>query len=201
MAHLRDERGNPVELTDEHGNPVKLTDEYGNPIHLSGVAFRRRKRRHQYQALLLRFRARWRTGPHGGPAGTHGGPPGRGTLGAALEGGDVGGQHQARRDQTRQTPGGGLSKEIQHTGAGSSSSAKARGEYVEGGRRKKKGLGEKIKDKLMGGKHKDQENVEVVGGTTLTTSTVTTLEHHEHDNEHEKKGMMDKIKEKMPGHH
>lgn len=38
MADLRDEHGNPIQLTDAHGNPVRLTDELGNPMHLSGVA-------------------------------------------------------------------------------------------------------------------------------------------------------------------
>lgn len=38
MADLRDEHGNPVQLTDEHGNPVQLTDEHGNPMHITGLA-------------------------------------------------------------------------------------------------------------------------------------------------------------------
>lgn len=38
MADIRDEHGNPIELTDEHGNPVVLTDERGNPMRLTGVA-------------------------------------------------------------------------------------------------------------------------------------------------------------------
>lgn len=38
MADLRDEYGNPIQLTDEHGNPVELTDEHGNPVHITGVA-------------------------------------------------------------------------------------------------------------------------------------------------------------------
>lgn len=38
MADVRDERGNPIQLTDERGNPVELTDEFGNPMHLTGVA-------------------------------------------------------------------------------------------------------------------------------------------------------------------
>ncbi|XP_038902144.1 late embryogenesis abundant protein-like isoform X2 [Benincasa hispida] len=37
MANVRDEHGNPVQLTDERGNPVQLTDEFGNPMHLTGV--------------------------------------------------------------------------------------------------------------------------------------------------------------------
>lgn len=38
MADIRDEHGNPIELTDELGNPVVLTDEHGNPMRLTGVA-------------------------------------------------------------------------------------------------------------------------------------------------------------------
>lgn len=37
-AHVRDEHGNPIQLTDQHGNPVYLTDERGRPMHLTGVA-------------------------------------------------------------------------------------------------------------------------------------------------------------------
>lgn len=38
MADLRDEHGNPIQLTDQYGHPVQLTDEYGHPMHLTGVA-------------------------------------------------------------------------------------------------------------------------------------------------------------------
>lgn len=38
MADLRDEYGNPIQLTDEQGCPVQLTDEYGNPVHITGIA-------------------------------------------------------------------------------------------------------------------------------------------------------------------
>uniref|UniRef100_A0A2N9IW50 Dehydrin n=1 Tax=Fagus sylvatica TaxID=28930 RepID=A0A2N9IW50_FAGSY len=38
MADIRDEHGNPIQLTDQHGNTVQLTDEHGNPMHLTGVA-------------------------------------------------------------------------------------------------------------------------------------------------------------------
>ncbi|KAL6517325.1 hypothetical protein OROMI_033026 [Orobanche minor] len=38
MADLRDEHGNPIQLTDQYGKPVQLTDEFGNPMHLTGVA-------------------------------------------------------------------------------------------------------------------------------------------------------------------
>ena len=67
----------------------------------------------------------------------------------------------------------------------------------QGGRRKKKGLKEKIKEKFTGGKHKNEEphhQAHGVGTGTTTTTTPTTTEH-------EKKSMMEKIKEKLPGHH
>lgn len=60
---------------------------------------------------------------------------------------------------------------------------------------------EKIKDKLSGGsKHKEVEGGHTQGisvvkvGTATVTTTATPLEH-------EKKSMMEKIKEKLPGHH
>jgi YD repeat-containing protein len=37
-ATIRDEQGNPIQLTDEHGNPVQLTDEHGNPVQITGIA-------------------------------------------------------------------------------------------------------------------------------------------------------------------
>jgi hypothetical protein len=68
-------------------------------------------------------------------------------------------------------------------------------------RRKKKGLKEKIKERLTGGKQKD-ENAHATAVSTTTTTTAsstspTSLQHHEH----EKKSVMEKIKEKLPGHH
>nr|GEW54408.1 late embryogenesis abundant protein-like [Tanacetum cinerariifolium]GFA06859.1 late embryogenesis abundant protein-like [Tanacetum cinerariifolium] len=38
MADIRDEHGRPIQLTDEYGNPVQLTDEHGVRMHLTGVA-------------------------------------------------------------------------------------------------------------------------------------------------------------------
>ncbi|KAF2322866.1 hypothetical protein GH714_031530 [Hevea brasiliensis] len=122
MADLRDEHGNPIQLTDEHGNPVQLTDEFGNPVHITGVATSK-------------------------PL----------TLGTTVV-------------QTKSEDDG------------------------QGGRRKKKGLKEKIKEKLTGGKHKEEH-----GHTVSSTTTETTPGGREH-HEHEKKSVMEKIKEKLPGH-
>lgn len=54
----------------------------------------------------------------------------------------------------------------------------------------------------MGGKNKDKDHdVEHIDSTTIRMTTTTRVEHHE--DEHEKKGIMDKIKDKLPGsgHH
>ncbi|MBA0591769.1 hypothetical protein Gorai_008768 [Gossypium raimondii] len=81
-----------------------------------------------------------------------------------------------------------------------------------GGRRKKKGLKEKIKEKLTGGKHKTEageegqsQTVTYVAKTRITTTSNATTpppeQHYHHHDQHEKKSMMEKIKEKLPGHH
>ena len=59
---------------------------------------------------------------------------------------------------------------------------------------KKKGLKQKLKEKLPGG-HKEYQ-----GHATSTTAPGQGPAYHEHEH-HEKKGLMDKIKEKLPGHH
>ncbi|XP_052200291.1 late embryogenesis abundant protein-like [Diospyros lotus] len=38
MADIRDQFGNPIQLTDELGNLVQLTNEHDNPRHLTGIA-------------------------------------------------------------------------------------------------------------------------------------------------------------------
>lgn len=63
----------------------------------------------------------------------------------------------------------------------------------QGGRRKK-GLKDKIKEKLPGGKSREEQAY----GTTTTTGTGGMGYGEE---QHEKKGMMEKIKEKLPGNH
>lgn len=67
-----------------------------------------------------------------------------------------------------------------------------------GGRRKKKGIKEKIKEKMPGGHKQEQQSY----GTATTTPGTggaygTTGGYGEQP--HEKKGMMEKIKEKLPG--
>nr|CAA66970.1 dehydrin [Hordeum vulgare subsp. vulgare] len=109
----------------------------------------------------------------GGPTGTHGAA---GVGGAQL---------QATRDGHK-TDG-----VLRRSGSSSSSSSEDDG---VGGRRKK-GMKEKIKEKLPGGAHKDaragqQQQTAMAGEIAGTHGTEATGE---------KKGVMDKIKEKLPG--
>ena len=78
----------------------------------------------------------------------------------------------------------------------------------QGGRRKKKGLKDKIKEKLPGVRGGGGAKEHSQATTTTTTSTTTTATHPTttaasgvHHPEHEKKSFMEKIKEKFPGHH
>ncbi|XWS33803.1 hypothetical protein CRYUN_Cryun22dG0114100 [Craigia yunnanensis] len=129
MAHFQNRHTVPEESqTDEFGNPIRRTDEFGNPIP-----------KHETD---------------------------RGITG-------VGGHHHREHHG------------LHRTGSSSSSSSSSED---EGTGRKKKGLKEKLK-------HKEHQ--------PLATSTTTpgqgpVYQEHEH---HEKKGVMDKIKEKLPGHH
>ncbi|KAF5753006.1 dehydrin DHN1 [Tripterygium wilfordii] len=181
-----DEYGNPVRLTtdeygnmvDEYGNPVRLTteecgkriDEYGNPIRLTTD---------EYGNPVGHTAGS--TGVHGT---THYGTAGEtGSFGDAPVGGTRIGGHKEHRD-------------IMHrrTGSGSGSSSSSSEDDGHGGRRKK-GLKEKIKEKLpgVGNRH---EGMSQATSTTTPGGTYSSAGHH-----HEKKGVIEKIKEKLPGHH
>jgi hypothetical protein len=86
------------------------------------------------------------------------------------------------------------------------------------GGRRKKGIKEKIKEKLPGGDHRDQQQTTAAGGTygqqghtgmAGTGATGGTYGQQGHTGmtgtgahgTGEKKGVMDKIKEKLPGQH
>ncbi|KAI3804945.1 hypothetical protein L1987_26850 [Smallanthus sonchifolius] len=195
MADICDEHGNPIQLTDEHGHQVQLTDEHGVPVHLTGVATTVDSGQHAGTEPKM----------HGG---THFAPtPVEPIVGAGVEttvsdgqppchigiGGDEGGTQQLGRP-------------------GSSSSSSSEDDGEGGRRRKKKGLMQKIKEKLPGHKNKEEQVPEKVY-TATTKVTVTTpagppdvpkteqirVEHHEE--EHEKKGLIGKIKDIVPGHH
>lgn len=73
----------------------------------------------------------------------------------------------------------------------------------EGGRRKK-GLKEKIKEKIPGVGGKDEDRQDAVHVTPTTTAAGGYAdEYHQsgQQQQHEKKGIMQKIKEKLPGQH
>ncbi|PNX59232.1 dehydrin, partial [Trifolium pratense] len=65
----------------------------------------------------------------------------------------------------------------------------------QGGRRKKKGVKDKVKEKIPGVGGKDHNS------QTTTAPAAATATHHPAEPTHEKKGILDKIKEKLPGHH
>ncbi|KAG9449755.1 hypothetical protein H6P81_009720 [Aristolochia fimbriata] len=139
MADLREELG----ATRGRGQ----TDEYGNPIYPSGT----------------------------GNVGTgHGGVTGTGLTGTGLTG--------TQGKVTDVGVGAGGQEQLRRSGSSSSSS-----EEDEHGVRRKKGLKDKIKEKLPG-THKEQ-GVDQAGYDQYGTG----------QQEHEKKGMMEKIKEKLPG--
>ncbi|XP_006662922.1 dehydrin Rab16D-like [Oryza brachyantha] len=82
---------------------------------------------------------------------------------------------------------------LRRSGSSSSSSSEDDG---MGGRRKK-GIKEKIKEKLPGGNKGEQQTMGGTGaGATGAHGTTTTT-----TETGEKKGVMDKIKEKLPGQH
>ncbi|KAF8405284.1 hypothetical protein HHK36_010186 [Tetracentron sinense] len=165
-----------------------MRDEYGNPVRQTGT-----------------------TGAHGTTPGTGmqgGGGYGK-TTGTGMHGGggpgtgtDMGGQYQPQKQH-------GVSDEVRRSGSGSSSSSEDDG---EGGRRKKKGLKGKIMGKLPGGGHKDEQMQTTNpggygatkqgghGGTTQGGLGGPTQGGYGAD-QNQDKGMMDKIKEKLPGHH
>lgn len=69
------------------------------------------------------------------------------------------------------------------------------------GGRRKKGIKEKIKEKLPGGNKDNQQHATATGGTHNTGVAGTGTHGTAADGTGEKKGVMDKIKEKLPGKH
>ncbi|CAJ1973054.1 unnamed protein product [Sphenostylis stenocarpa] len=165
-----------AQLRDQHGNPVVLTDEHGNPVHLTGVA-----------TTVT-------------PAATAG--SGFGTYGASAHGGGATTDTATVADliatQPRDT------RELRRSSSSSSSSSEDDG---QGGRRKK-GVKDKIKEKVPGRKNMEQHSPPTTT-TTSTTTAVTGVPHptppptatDPNPNHPQKKGIMEKIKEKLPGHH
>ncbi|KAM2731830.1 hypothetical protein EV2_035451 [Malus domestica] len=197
MAQIRDEYGNPVQITDEHGNPVKLIDELGNPIHFTGVATMGGTGTRTDTSEGMHVLASRPTG--GGGYGEHGGA--LGGAGAAAGHGMFGGKQTSDQshgygvgEHRQQQPHGSLASELRRSGSLSSnarhilfflsihkfSTLSSEGDDGQGGRRKKKGLKEKIKDKFGGEKHKDDQQQAYTHGhghghatTAVKTTTVT----------------------------
>ncbi|CAM0943549.1 unnamed protein product [Alopecurus aequalis] len=149
-----------------------------------------------------------RVDEYGNPVAAHGGLTGGVGTG---QGPAAGGQFQPMKDEHK--AGGILHR------SGSSSSSSSDEDDGMGGRRKK-GMKEKIKEKLPGA-HGDQQNTTATGGAygqqghTGMTGTgaaggtygqqghtgMTGTGAHGTADTGEKKGIMDKIKEKLPGQH
>lgn len=130
-----------------------------------------------------------RVDQYGNPVGgVEHGTTGTGGMGQHGGAGMGGGQFQPAREEHKT---GGI---LHRSGSSSSSSSEDDG---MGGRRKK-GIKEKIKEKLPGG-HKDNQHATATGGAYgqqgHTGGTYGT------EGTGEKKGIMDKIKEKLPGQH
>ncbi|KAK1620760.1 hypothetical protein QYE76_026277 [Lolium multiflorum] len=163
-----------MEYQGQHAQATNRVDQYGNPV-----------------------------AGHGGVIGGHGGGIGTGTGAAG------GGHFQPTREEGK------LGGMLHRSGSSSSSSSEDDG---VGGRRKK-GIKEKIKEKMPG--HNDQQHTTATGGAygqqghtgmTGTGATggvygqqghtgMTGTGMHGTDGTGEKKGIMDKIKEKLPGQH
>nr|CAD1823699.1 unnamed protein product [Ananas comosus var. bracteatus] len=173
MAEYRDEYGNRVPVVDQYGNPVSRVDEHGNPIRRDPTG----------------------TGGYGSMAAT------AATERAAATATEGGG-HETTKERHGIV--------LHRSGSSSSSSSSSSEDDGQGGRRKKKkSLKDKIKEKLPGGhKNVDEHHqptpttatgehgvAHTAPGATTTAATATAEGHHE------KKGFMEKIKEKLPGHH
>ena len=172
-----------MEHQGQHGHVTSRVDEYGNPVG-TGAG-------HGQMGTAG-------MGTHGttGGMGTHGTTGGMGTHGTTGTGG---GQFLPMREEHKT---GGV---LQRSGSSSSSSSEDDG---MGGRRKK-GIKEKIKEKLPGGNKGEQQHAmggtggaygQQGHGTGMTTGT-TGAHGTTTTDTGEKKGIMDKIKEKLPGQH
>ena len=166
----------------------------------------------EYQGQQHHGQATNRVDEYGNPAVVPGG--GMGAHGGVGTGPAAGGHFQPMREQEHKAGG------ILHR-SGSSSSSSSDEDDGMGGRRKK-GMKEKIKEKLPGG-NKDQQHAAATGGaygqqghTGMasagahdTTTAGSTYGQQGHTGmagtgthgTGEKKGFMDKIKEKLPGQH
>ncbi|KAF0897114.1 hypothetical protein E2562_033665 [Oryza meyeriana var. granulata] len=142
-----------------------------------------------------------RVDEYGNPVGAGAGHGQMGAGGMGAHGTTGGGQLQPMRDENK------TGVVLQRSGSSSSSE-----DDGMGGRRKK-GIKEKIKEKLPGGNKGEQQHTmggtgtgaaygQQGHGTGMTGNTGTTGAHGTTTTDTgEKKGLMDKIKEKLPGQH
>nr|QPO15906.1 late embryogenesis abundant protein 12 [Leymus chinensis] len=165
----------------------------------------------EYQGQQQHGQATNRVDEYGNPVAGHGVGTGMGAHGGVGTGAAAGGHFQPTREEHKA---GGI---LQRSGSSSSSSSSE--DDGMGGRRKK-GIKEKIKEKLPGGHGDQQQPAGTYGqqghtgmtgtgahGTTATGGTYGQQGHtgmtgtgtHGTDGTGEKKGIMDKIKEKLPG--
>ncbi|KAK9678390.1 hypothetical protein RND81_11G208200 [Saponaria officinalis] len=195
-----------ADLRDVYGNPVRQTDEYGNPIRQTGGTMG------SYDTGSGGYGGGGQVGGYDTTGTGYGGTTGTGYggIGTGLGGGGYDTGMGVDQPPIQNQYGGvtvptttGTGTQLRRSGSSSSSSSEDDG---MGGRRKKKGLKEKIKEKLPGGGHKQDEYGTTGTYGTTTTSTTTGPGYDTHGKyagteHHEKKGIMDKIKEKLPGHH
>ncbi|XP_037445018.1 dehydrin DHN3-like [Triticum dicoccoides] len=166
----------------------------------------------EYQGQQQQGQSANRVDEYGNPVAGHG--TGMGAHGGGGTGAATGGHFQPLKDEHQ--AGGGI---LHRSGSSSSSSSEDDG---MGGRRKK-GIKEKIKEKLPGGHGDQQQTADTYGqqghigmtsstgahGTTAIGGTYGQQGHtgmsgnetHGTDDTGEKKGIMDKIKEKLPEQH
>ncbi|CAN1814002.1 Dehydrin Xero 1 [Linum perenne] len=153
------------------------TDEYGNPVrHSAGTGFGTGVAgtgHHQGEHAI-------RTDEYGNPV-RHSAGTGFGAAPAAGVAGT--GHHQGER---------GIGGMLHRSGSSSSSSS-SEDDGLGGRRKKDKSMKQKIKEKLPGqkGQHTGQ----------ATSTTTPPGGYHSADEPHHKKGIMEKIKDKLPGSH
>nr|AAB51381.1 dehydrin 3 [Pisum sativum] len=191
MSQYQNQYGAQTGMTDEYGNPVNQVDQYGNPV--SGGGFTGEAGRQHF-------------GTTGGVTGQgHGhGQQHRGvdqTTGYGTHTGGVGG-YGTKPEYGSTNTGSGYGTGTGYGGSGSN-------EYVrEEHHGDKKGVMDKIKEKIPG-TEQSRTNTDGTGYGSTGQGYVREQQRVDHgdeqrvdhgDEQHgEKKGIMDKIKEKLPG--
>ncbi|XP_074310435.1 dehydrin DHN1-like [Silene latifolia] len=187
MADMRDVYGNPVRQTDEFGNPVRHTGGTMGSYDTGEVVYSV----DPVTGGTIQYREP-RTGTGTGFGG------GSYDTGSGMGGGVD--QPPMQNQYGGVTVPTSTGTQLRRSGSSSSSSSEDDG---LGGRRKKKGLKEKIKEKLPGGHKQEEYSTGTTGYGATTTTTGYDAQHGRFagTEQHEKKGIMDKIKDKLPGSH